>query len=235
MSQKMDLKAFSLENILKNKVEIPDIEHPLPIFKEYLMKGYYPFYHEGEYEQRLRNILNLTLESDIPIYANMNVSTSKKLKQLLYIIAQSVPFKPNFSKLAQMMDVHRNQVSDFLYYLEKSGSVMQLRDSTKGIRELGKVEKVYLGNTNLIHAIAEEKPDIGNIRETFFLSQMSVRNNITSSPFADFLIKDATFEVGGKNKKKKQIEGIENAYVVKDDLEFGYMNTLPLWHFGFNY
>jgi len=199
------------------------------------MKGYYPFYHEGEYEQRLRNILNLTLESDIPIYANMNVSTSKKLKQLLYIIAQSVPFKPNFSKLAQMMDVHRNQVSDFLYYLEKSGSVMQLRDSTKGIRELGKVEKVYLGNTNLIHAIAEEKPDIGNIRETFFLSQMSVRNNITSSPFADFLIKDATFEVGGKNKKKKQIEGIENAYVVKDDLEFGYMNTLPLWHFGFNY
>jgi len=235
MSEGFDFPTYSLEEILKNKVTVPGVEHPLPLFKSYLERGYYPFYGEPGYEQRLRNILNLALESDIPAFANMNVATARKLKQLLYIISQSVPFKPNFTKIAQMMNVHRNQVTDFMYYLEKAGIIAQLRNHTKGIRELGKVEKVYLDNTNLIHSLADDRPDIGNIRETYFSSQMSVRNSVLSSPVADFTIGDYTFEVGGAGKKKKQIEGVEKAYVVKDDIEYGYMNTLPLWAFGFNY
>lgn len=165
----------------------------------------------------------------------MNISTSKKLKQLLYIIAQSSPFKPNFTKIGEMIGVHRNQVNDFMFYLEKAGMIIQLRNHTGGIRELGKVEKVYLSNTNLINALAEGKPDKGNLRETFFLSQMNVKHNVTSSPSADFMIDDYTFEVGGKNKNQQQIKGVSNAYLVKDDIEFGYMNSIPLWTFGFNY
>lgn len=235
ISQGLNLPAYSLEEIIGNKVELTGIEHPLPLFKEYLQKGYYPFYDEGGYEQRLRQILNLTLESDIPIYANMNVSTAKKLRQLLYIISQSVPFKPNFTKIAAMMDVHRNKVTDFMYYLEMAGVIAQLRNNTKGIRALGKVEKVYLGNTNLIYSLAEDKPDVGNLRETIFFSQMSVRNSVTSSDVADFAIGEHTFEVGGKGKTTKQITDVDNAYVVKDDIEYGYRNTVPLWAFGFNY
>lgn len=235
ISQELNLPAYSLEEIIGNKVELPGIEHPLPLFKEYLQKGYYPFYDEGGYEQRLRQILNLTLESDIPIYANMNVSTAKKLRQLLYIISQSVPFKPNFTKIAAMMDVHRNKVTDFMYYLEMAGVIAQLRNNTKGIRALGKVEKVYLGNTNLIYSLTEDKPDVGNLRETMFFSQMSVRNSVISSDIADFAIGEHTFEVGGKSKITKQITNVNNAFVVKDDIEYGYRNTLPLWAFGFNY
>ncbi|MEG0518776.1 MAG: AAA family ATPase [Bacteroidales bacterium] len=235
ISQKMDLPAYSLEEIIKNKVELPDIEHPLPLFREYLQKGYYPFFAEGGYEQRLRQILTLTLESDIPFYASMTVTTSKKLKQLLYIISKSVPFKPNFTKIATMMEVHRNQVTDFMFYLEKAGIISQLRTQVQGIRALGKVEKVYLGNTNLIHALAEDKPEIGNLRETFFFSQMSVKNDVFSSDISDFTINSKTFEIGGKKKGQKQIEEATEGYVVKDDIEFGYMNSVPLWAFGFNY
>lgn len=169
------------------------------------------------------------------MYANMNISTTKKLKQLLYIISQSTPFKPNFTKIGEMIDVHRNQVNDFMYYLEKAGLIMQLRNHTGGIRELGKVEKVYLDNTNIIHALAEGKPDKGNIRETFFMSQMNIKHNATSSPAADFTIDKYTFEVGGKNKTQRQIIDTDDAFVVKDDIEYGYLNTLPLWAFGFNY
>ncbi len=133
------------------------------------------------------------------------------------------------------MDVHRNQVKDFLFYLEKAGMIMQLREHTGGIRELGKVEKVYLANTNIIHALAEGNPDKGNIRETFFLSQMGVIHEVTSSPISDFTIDEFTFEVGGKNKSQRQIKDTPNAYLVKDDLEFGYLNSIPLWAFGFNY
>ena len=112
---------------------------------------------------------------------------------------------------------------------------MQLRNHTGGIRMLGKVEKVYLSNTNIIHALAVGKPDIGNLRESFFLSQMAVRHTVTSSSIADFTIDDYTFEVGGKNKDHKQIKSTAKAYLVKDNIEFGYLNTLPLWTFGFNY
>lgn len=231
----LQLSAYSLEDIVANKVQIPSIEHPLPLFKDYLERGYYPFYKEPDYFERLRNVIGLTLETDIPTFANMNISTARKLKQLLFIISQSAPFKPNLSKIGEMLDVHRNQVTDFLFYLEKAGIISQLRNATKGIRLLGKIEKIYLGNTNLIYAIGEGNPDIGNIRETIFFNQMKVRNNILASDKSDFSIADYTFEVGGKNKTKKQISDIQNAYVVKDDIEFGYMGTIPLWAFGFNY
>lgn len=235
ISKSMNLPTYSLEGIIKNKVELPEIEHPLPLFREYLQKGYYPFFAESGYEQRLRQILNLTLESDILIYANMNVATSKKLKQLLYIISQSVPFKPNFTKIAAMMDVHRNQVTDFMYYLEKAGIISQLRSEVKGIRALGKIDKVYLGNTNLIQTLAEDKPNIGNLRETFFFTAMNVKNSVFSSDISDFTIEGKTFEIGGKKKGQKQIETAVEGYVVKDDIEFGYLNSVPLWAFGFNY
>ena len=235
LSYGMQLPAYSLEDILSHKIEFPETRLPLPLFKEYMMKGYYPFFRDPGYEQRLRNVIGLTVENDIPIYASMNIASTKKIRQLLYIISQSVPFKPNFTKIGQMIDVHRNQVTDFLYYLERAGIIAQLRGETGGIRLLGKVEKVYVDNTNLIYALAENKSDIGNIRETFFLSQMKVYNDVFSSEKSDFRIENFTFEVGGQGKQQKQIEGIENAYIVKDNIEYGYKNIIPLWHFGFNY
>ena len=47
--------------------------------------------------------------------------------------------------------------------------IAQVRDDTGGVRGLGKVEKIYLDNTNLIYALGRENSNIGNIRETFFL------------------------------------------------------------------
>lgn len=235
LSRGVHFPSYSLQEILEHKVEIPGIDRPLPLFKEYLQNGYYPFFNDPGVDQRLRNIINLSVENDIPMYAGMNVATTKKIRQLLYVIAQSVPFKPNFTKIGQIIDIHRNQVTDFLYYLEKAGIISQLRNNTGGIRLLGKIEKIYLDNTNLIYALAENKPNIGNIRETFFLSQMKVRNQVVSSDKSDFEIDGYTFEVGGSGKQQKQIQGIEKAFIVKDDIEYGYKNTIPLWTLGFNY
>ena len=60
------------------------------------------------------------------------------------MISKSVPFKPNFTKIGQMIDLHRNQVADFMFYLEKAGIIAQSREKTEGIRQLGKVEKTYI-------------------------------------------------------------------------------------------
>jgi len=163
------------------------------------------------------------------------VSTSRKLGKLLKIISQSVPFKPNFSKIGAMLESSRNVIDDNCYYMELAGLIMQLRDKGAGIGQLGKVDKIYLNNTNLIFALAEQQSDIGNIRETVFFNQMSVLNEVFRSERADFNINNMTFEVGGKSKNQEQILGMKNAYIVKDDIEYGYQNVLPLWAFGLNY
>lgn len=165
----------------------------------------------------------------------MNVSTGRKLKQLLAIIAKSVPFKPNISSIATALNVSRNSVADYCLYIEEAGLIAQLRDDTGGIRGLGKVDKIYLDNTNLIYNLGGDKAEIGNVRETFFFNQMRVNYDIITSSVSDFMIDNYTFEVGGRKKGKKQIEGVPNAFVVKDDIEFASGNTIPLWHFGFNY
>lgn len=231
----VSVPSYSLDEILAHMAELPGIKHPLPFFNDYLKRGYYPFSLDDDFDLRIQQIVNQTLETDIPMYAGMNISTGRKLKQLMAIIARSVPFKPNMKSIATALSVSRNNITDYCLLIEEAGMISQLRDSTGGIRGLGKVDKIYLDNTNLIYSLANENANKGNIRETFFMNQMRVRHDVTVSPVADFRIGDLTFEVGGKNKGMKQIQGIDDAYNVKDDIEHGYLNTIPLWQFGLTY
>ena len=233
----ISVPVLPLEDILSHKSNDLKsvIGYPIKYFKEYLQKGYYPFGKHENFMAHLRQIITQTMESDIPLYANMNVSTGRKLLKLLALIAGSVPFKPNFSGLSKMIEVSKNNISDYFYYIEKAGMITQLREKTDSFLLVGKVEKVYLENTNLAFCLSEKEPNIGNLRETFFLNQMRVHNKVYRSEKGDFNINNLTFEVGGKSKTQKQIEGLKNAFIVKDDIEYGYKNVIPLWAFGLNY
>lgn len=230
------IPKHTLEEVLSNKIDFPYNEHrPIAIFKEYLKKGYYPYFKDKEYELRLENTVNAILEVDIPKFAELSVSTAEKLKMLLYIIAQSVPFKPNYSKIARDLDMHRNYVSDLMIWLDKANLINILHDDIEGYKLLGKVSKIYLNNPNLAYALSEDEPNIGNIRETIFFSWLRVTHNVTASSVADFKIGKYTFEVGGRRKGQYQIKEIDNAYIVKDDIEYGHKNEIPLWAFGLLY
>ncbi len=229
-------RSYTLTEVLEHKVEMEASFRPLIYFRRYIQQGYYPFALEDDYNEKLVAVITKSLETDIPEYANMNVSTGRKLKRLMAVIAESVPFKPNMVTLAELLGVSRNNVADYLLYIEEAGLITQLRDQTGGIRSLGKVDKVYLENTNLIYALAKaDKAEIGNVRETFFMNQLHVVDDPITSSVSDFMVGDITFEVGGKKKKQKQIQGVDNAYVVKDDIEYGAMNVIPLWMFGLLY
>lgn len=179
-------------------------------------------------------VVNTTLDIDIAQYADLTPSVIRKLKRLLAIIAQAAPFKPNFTQIGGQLEVSRNNIADLCAWLEKAGLIGQLRNSTGGIQGLGKVEKVYLDNPTFIYVLGRANAETGTIRETFFFNQMRASHDITSSPISDFLIaEEYTFEVGGK--KQKQIQDAEQGYVVKDDIETGYGNIIPLWQFGLTY
>ena len=235
MFHHIKIPAYSLTDIIQHRAELPDKFRPYAYFQSYLEQGYYPFSKEDQFNIRLQQVINKTLEVDIPQYAEMSISTTRKLKQLLIIIAQSVPFKPNMSSIATILGVSRNNLSDYFLYLEEAGLIAQLRDGTGGIRGLGKVDKVYLDNPTLMYSLCQDTSEIGNIRETFFLNQTRVEQKVITSAISDFQIANYIFEVGGKNKKQKQLQGSENGFIVKDNIEQGYMNVIPLWQFGLNY
>ncbi|MDE7088760.1 MAG: AAA family ATPase [Prevotella sp.] len=210
----------TFEEVLSGKVQIEGVEHPLPLFDQYLHEGYYPFSIEGYFLQRLQQVIRQTMENDIPQYANMTPATGRKLRRMLGIIASNVPYKPEATSLANEIKVSRNDIPTYLLYMEKAGMIGQLRDQTGGMRGLGKTEKVYLDNTNMIYAMSGDNANIGNVRETFFYNQTRLGLPITSSKVSDFEIGKYTFEVGGKKKGSKQVKDVENAYIVRDDTEY---------------
>lgn len=231
----IDVPVYSMEDILTHKAVINGIEHPLPLFHDYLKRGYYPFGRDAEFEIELMQVINQTMEIDIPMHIKANVSVGRKLKSLIMVVSKSVPFKPVMQKLADVTGISRNDIPDYLIYMERAGMISQLRNATGGLRGLGKVEKLYLDNTNLIYALAPEHADIGNVRETFFMNQTRVCNDVRSSDISDFEIGNKVFEIGGRKKGQKQIENASDGYIVKDDIESGYANVIPLWTFGLNY
>lgn len=235
MFKEIELPKLTLDEILNNKLEMPAGFHPYAYFNEYLRIGYYPFSNESQFERRLMQVVSKTIEVDIPQYTDMTASAIRKLKRLMSIVSESVPFKPNLSSISQVLGISRNLLPEWFVYMEKAGLIMQLRDDTGGIRGLGKVDKVYIDNTALMYMFGQDNTEIGNVRETFFMNQTRVMHDVITSSVSDFQIGKYTFEVGGKNKTQKQIAVVSDAFVVKDDIEIGYQNVIPLWVFGLMY
>ena len=242
LKYRISLQSFSLGQILfesKNIVsEILDKIKPLKFFEEYLKYGYYPFFIESErnYYDKLTNILNLVLESDLPTIFKIDYYSVIKIKKMLSVLSRIVPYKPNIEKLALQADTTRDSLLKFLFYLEKAGVVKWLSKDTFGINYLNKPDKLYLNNTNLMYALNNQKPDTWNLRETFILNQLLVKHCVSYPETGDFLV-DGKYlvEVGGPSKKTKQIAGLENAFIAVDDIEFPDGRKIPLWLFGFLY
>jgi predicted AAA+ superfamily ATPase len=233
---------ISLEDILQSHREISsqvtDKTAIQDAFKNYLQYGYYPFFREGKqiYPSNLREITHLILDVDVAPLEDLTHTTVRNMKKLMFVISQSVPFKPNISKLSERMDIPRNTILKLLDILERAAVLQLLKSDRKGISYLQKPEKIYLGNTNLAYLFGNDRPDVGNLRETFFLNQIRVKHDVYASRFADFVVDEMfTFEIGGPSKTNHQIRDIPNAYIAADGIDGGSGNKIPLWLFGFLY
>lgn len=210
---------------------------PLESFKEYMITGYYPYFLENKpaYLQKLAETIDLAMNTDLPATFEISYASIEKLKLLLYIIAQSVPFQPNVSKLSERIGVSRNTLVLFFAYLEELRVIRRIFASTQGIGLLQKPDKILLHHPNLQFALADADADKGSSRESFFVNQVGYQHEVSYSKSGDFNVDDRVFEIGGRNKSTRQIRGIEDAYIVHDDLEIGTGKHIPLWIFGFLY
>ena len=219
------------EDILSNGMKI------LPLFGDYLRHGYYPFYKSvySGFEIRLQQVVNHVLENDYPIIEGVEQSTIRKTKKMFMILAEQVPQTPNMSNLYNELETDRNQGLKMLYALEKAGLLALLSDKPKQIDKLSRPEKIFMDNSNLMYAYATN-PNIGTVRETFFLSQLAVDHAVTYPAKGDFLVDGKyLFEVGGRKKSFEQIKDVADSYLAVDDTEIGHHNRIPLWMFGLLY
>lgn len=155
---------------------------------------------------------------------------------MLYVIAEPVFFIPNITKLSERIGITRNALLAYLNALHESKLIMSLQKQDNRLNILQKPVKLFLENTNLMFAIANTQADTGNLRETFFANQLRYKHTVNISVQSDFLIDGKyTFEIGGKEKGWKQIEGLKDACIAADNLEYGFGGKIPLWLFGFLY
>jgi predicted AAA+ superfamily ATPase len=240
LKKDINLPYFSLKDILKNHIdiafEITSKIKPFEFFEEYLKFGAYPFYFENKnnYYLKLQESVNATIEFDLPFIFDIKPINTIKLKQLVYLICKSEPYELNITKLAQKIEINRNTLYQYLYYLARGDIFILLDSKTRGDNIFVKPQKIYLKSPNLNYCYCETQ-QIGTIRETFFANQL-FEYNLLYPKKGDFLVDgEYIFEIGGKNKTSIQIKDLENAFIVKDDIEIGSDKIIPLWLFGFLY
>ena len=240
-TNKIGFETVKIEDIIRDHQnmsrEITAGFRPLPAFKKYLQIGYLPMIAEGEdsYLLKLNQVINAVVDADLSYIATYNTGTATKVKKLLGVIAESVPFKPNIAALARKLDLSRDSVYQYIYQLRDAKLLNTLNTDGKGVSALQKPDKIFLENTNLAFAL-KDKPDIGNIRETFVLNQLlNSRLEVSSPSEGDFKVNELTIEVGGKNKRTSQVKHLDHYIIAADDIEIGNGNKVPLWLFGFLY
>jgi len=238
----MDERILSLEDIIANHraiaIDISSRTKILPLFEKYLKIGYYPIYKgvSSQFEERLSEIVNSVIDVDFPIIEDFTPATIRKAKKMLMVLAESCPQHPNMSELYRELETNRNLGLKMLDALERAELVMSIDSGNAKLKHLSKPEKLFLGDTNLMNALAPNT-NSGAIRETFFASQLRAAAHKIVAPLAgDFCVNDRyLFEIGGPGKGFEQIKDIPDSYVAQDGVETGFGNKIPLWLFGFLY
>jgi predicted AAA+ superfamily ATPase len=238
--QGIKLPTYSMEEILKDHLKICHVVNreikPLKLLSDYLQGGYYPYFLENRsaYLQKLAGTIDTVLESDIPGIIDIPMASVNKIRLLLSIISEGVPFQPNIQKISDRTGITRNTIIHYLHLLEDARIIMQLYSATTGIGRIQKPQKIYLYHPNLMYALTTANTEKGNLRETFFLNQVAQKHTVTFPDSGDFLVAGQwLFEIGGKAKGSAQLLNHPNGYIVADDLEYGIRNKIPLWLFGF--
>lgn len=243
----IDFKTFDLDTILTTHQDITTGVteslkeknlYIIKLFKEYLKFGYYPYCKELPNEilffQTLRQSIETTIDSDLlSVYPNLSGNTARKLKLLLHAIGGNIPYSPNYTDLKKMINIKDDRtLKEYLTMLENTGLIRLLMRNELSLKNMDKADKIYLENTNLMYL---NRPDIGNLREIFFVNQLGNVGEIYFSKSGDFRVGEFVFEIGGAKKSFNQIKNDKNSFVVADNLEIGFGSKIPLWLFGLMY
>lgn len=239
----IDLPSTDIVTLLNNPedicAEVNKACQPVPLFHDYFKHGYYPFYLDDkeDYYTTIENVIDFTIGAELTQLCNVSPSNIRKIKALISILSQSVPFEVDITKLSSMIGIQRNTVIEYLKHLADAKVLNLLYSDLLSVKKMQKPDKIYLENPNLIYALASTDIKTGTVRETFAVNQLSYAGSVEyGKEKGDFKVDGQyVFEVGGKSKTFDQITGVKDSFVLADDTETPIGRKLPLWIIGFLY
>lgn len=245
MDRGIEIDPISLESLLEAPNaycnEVKRHCHPLEHFPRYLKYGYYPFYFESRtsYQGRLEAVVNYIIESELTRFRSLEVGNTRKIKALLKVLSQMVPYEVDIAKLSKNIGIQRPTTLKYLHNLEEAALIQRLFTDIDSVSDLQKPDKILLDNSNLLHTISDRVPEIGTVRETFFCNQLTSaghRVEYGGLKTGDFRVdSDIVVEVGGREKGFSQLKDESRGYVAADDIDSATLRKIPLWAFGFLY
>ena len=214
---------------------------PLEHFKNYLKTGYYPFYFEekGVYENKVQGVVNYIIDTELTAHRGLEVGNTRKVKALLQVLSQMVPFQVDISKISRNIGIQRPTTLKYMKHLEEAKLIRRLFTDLESTSDLQKPDKILLDNPNLIYTLSSVEPEIGTLRESFFCSQLAGAGHKVEYgglKTGDFKIDgNQVIEVGGPDKGFSQVKDEKEGYVAADGIESAVFRKIPLWAFGFLY
>lgn len=240
LKESIELPAFTLTQIIEEHEDISfkilEKLRPLEHYSHYQYYGAYPFFKESitDYPMRLLEVINITIESDLAKIFNIDNEKQSVLKRILGMLCSTSPYEINKSKLSSDTNIAWATLSKYLTYMA-NGDLLHLVEAPQNQKRLNKAQKMLLHNPNLFYVLCAD-PNIGSVRESFFVSQLRSKHTIQYHDKGDFIVDDTyVFEIGGPSKGDAQLQDVTKGFVVRDGLETGYANVIPLWLFGFLY
>lgn len=240
-SMGLDLQAISVAELVQgsSKISLPKI---LTHFESYLQFGYYPFFFEDphSYYEKVSRIIDKTVFEDIANYFSLKTPNLYHFKKILGYLASIPPSELNIQNLAKHLAVDHKTAEHYLSILSAVGLVREMRPYEGGSVGIRKPSKFFLNNTTLMHAMQQYlgQPILkGTERELFFVQSLQNAGiDLFYSKQADYQTREMIFEIGGKNKTRKQLkEASLPAYLIKDDIVNHFKQDIPLYQCGFLY
>lgn len=247
----LELPSFSMEEVLSDHVRIASSLAEMPVrpvadFEEYLQRGclpIFPLYSGDEYQQILSNLMDKVIYEDVPSLRDVRNASSVALKKLLAFLAMSKIPSLVVSSLCGEIGVTRETLYILLDLLERADLINIVRPEKKGVRA-ARGTRILFAHPNMYFCVAGElwrhSAERGNIRESFFASQMKGLYEFHSSETVDYTVRLPSgrtigVEIGGPGKGKKQLRKEDDGFVFRDRTEVGFGNIVPLWMAGFLY
>jgi predicted AAA+ superfamily ATPase len=205
--------------------------------RTYLRRGYYPGHTNPRqtFVRTMLNSLNATLDGDLVSTGRIEQKYTYKMRRVLEVLSVTDPGKVNLSRIAEEAGISRVKLYDYLRYMQEAGLLKLVVTADKDTKQKTKPARIYIDNTNL-RIFYNPAADIKNIRETFFVNQLSTVGKLSST-------KDDLFVVNGKwrfqlslNEGEVEVfEELRNSFRVVDTLVSDHPYRIPLWLFGFLY
>jgi len=241
--KKITLPAYTLDQILTQAgdicSEVNAVCKPVKEFHEYLNVGYYPYYQKNQidYYDIIEQVVNYIIDDEMPRICRVELGNTRKIKALLYVLAQSEPFQVDISRLSIQSELKRETILNYLQHMQKAKLLNLVYSDIKNVKKLQKPDKIYIADTNMLHALTNAPIKVGTVRETFAVNQLSFAHDVEyGRKQGDFRIDGHyTFEVGGEDKDYTQIADLPDSYILADNIEYASGHKLPLWLIGLIY